>query len=72
MGKIKNFNHDNKIGIKIKKFLNLDSIRPKFKNKRIILEGGSIDVNGKGAFNNKECLQSKIQERNIGFKKERL
>ena len=68
--KYKNFNHDNKIGIKIKKFLNLDSIRPKFKNKRIILEGGSIDVNGKGVLlTTRECLQSKIQERNIGFKR---
>ena len=68
--KYKNFNHDNKIGIKIKKFLNLDSVRPKFKNRRIILEGGSIDVNGKGVLlTTRECLQSKIQERNIGFKK---
>ena len=68
--KYKNFNHDNKIGIKIKKFLNLDSVRPKFKNRRIILEGGSIDVNGKGVLlTTRECLQSKIQERNIGFKR---
>ena len=68
--KYKNFNHDNKIGIKIKKFLNLDSVRPKSKNRRIILEGGSIDVNGKGVLlTTRECLQSKIQERNIGFKK---
>ena len=68
--KYKNFNHDNKIGIKIKKFLNLDSVKPKFKNRRIILEGGSIDVNGKGVLlTTRECLQSKIQERNIGFKK---
>ena len=68
--KYKNFNHDNKIGIKIKKFLNLDSVRPKSKNRRIILEGGSIDVNGKGVLlTTRECLQSKIQERNIGFKR---
>lgn len=68
--KYKNFNHDNKIGIKIKKILNLDSVRPKFKNRRIILEGGSIDVNGKGVLlTTRECLQSKIQERNIGFKR---
>ena len=68
--KYKNFNHDNKIGIKIKKFLNLDSVKPKFKNRRIILEGGSIDVNGKGVLlTTRECLQSKIQERNIGFKR---
>ena len=68
--KYKNFNHDNKIGIKIKKFLNLNSISPKFRDKRVILEGGSIDVNGKGVLlTTRECLQSKIQERNIGFKK---
>ena len=45
-------------------------MEPVAKNKRIILEGGSIDVNGKGLLlTTKECLQSKIQERNPGFKK---
>ena len=69
--KYKDFNNDNKICIKLKSFLNLNSVEPKVKNRRIILEGGSIDVNGKGLLlTTKECLQSKIQERNPGLKKD--
>ena len=68
--KYKDFNYDNKICNKIKNFLSLKSVEPIAKNKRIILEGGSIDVNGKGLLlTTKECLQSKIQERNPGLKK---
>jgi agmatine deiminase len=37
---------------------------------RIVLEGGSIDVNGRGTLlTTEECLQSRIQERNPGFTK---
>jgi agmatine deiminase len=37
---------------------------------RVVLEGGSIDVNGKGTLlTTEECLQSKVQERNPGFAK---
>ena len=68
--KYKNFNYDNNICIQIKNLLNLNSIKPKIKNKSIILEGGSIDVNGKGLMlTTKECLLGKIQERNPGLKK---
>jgi agmatine deiminase len=39
--------------------------------RRIVLEGGSIDVNGRGTLlTTEECLQSTIQERNPGFSKE--
>jgi len=39
--------------------------------RRVVLEGGSIDVNGKGTLlTTEECLQSKVQERNPGFAKE--
>jgi agmatine deiminase len=39
--------------------------------KRIVLEGGSIDVNGAGTLlTTEECLLSKIQERNPGFTRE--
>ena len=42
-------------------------------NKRINLEGGSIDVNGKGILlTTRECLLSNIQARNPGLKKKRL
>jgi agmatine deiminase len=39
--------------------------------RRVVLEGGSIDVNGRGTLlTTEECLQSKVQERNPGFTKE--
>lgn len=39
--------------------------------RRIVLEGGSIDVNGRGTLlTTEECLQSKVQERNPGFTKQ--
>ena len=52
----------------IKKAIKIDVIKPKFKNRKIVLEGGSIDVNGNGLLmTTKQCLVSKIQERNKGF-----
>jgi len=39
--------------------------------RRVVLEGGSVDVNGRGTLlTTEECLQSKGQERNPGFTKE--
>jgi agmatine deiminase len=41
---------------------------PTHMDRRVVLEGGSIDVNGLGTLlTTEECLQSKIQERNPGF-----
>jgi agmatine deiminase len=41
---------------------------PVHKGRRVVLEGGSIDVNGKGTLlTTEECLLSKTQERNPGF-----
>ena len=46
-------------------------IFPEHKGRRVVLEGGSIDVNGKGTLlTTEECLQSKVQERNPGFSKD--
>jgi agmatine deiminase len=43
---------------------------PLHKGRRVVLEGGSIDVNGKGTLlTTEECLQSSVQERNPGFTK---
>ena len=43
---------------------------PERNGRRIVLEGGSIDVNGLGTLlTTEECLQSKTQERNPGFTK---
>ncbi|HTA57787.1 MAG TPA: agmatine deiminase family protein [Candidatus Baltobacteraceae bacterium] len=44
---------------------------PEHNGRRVVLEGGSIDVNGRGTLlTTEECLQSKVQERNPGFTKE--
>lgn len=45
--------------------------RPMHNGRRVVLEGGSIDVNGRGTLlTTEECLQSKVQERNPGFTKQ--
>jgi agmatine deiminase len=45
--------------------------QPQHKGRRVVLEGGSIDVNGRGTLlTTEECLLSKVQERNPGFSKE--
>jgi agmatine deiminase len=44
---------------------------PRHKGRRVVLEGGSIDVNGSGTLlTTEECLLSKTQERNAGFTRE--
>jgi agmatine deiminase len=44
--------------------------QPVHKERRVVLEGGSIDVNGCGTLlTTEECLLSKTQERNPGFTK---
>jgi agmatine deiminase len=45
--------------------------QPAQKGRRVVLEGGSIDVNGRGTLlTTRECLLSKVQERNPGFAEE--
>lgn len=44
--------------------------QPQHKGRRVVLEGGSIDVNGRGTLlTTEECLLSRVQERNPGFTK---
>ena len=44
---------------------------PVYRGRRVVLEGGSIDVNGLGALiTTEECLLSPVQERNPGFSRE--
>jgi agmatine deiminase len=55
---------------RINKTLRRKIFLPMHNGGRVILEGGSIDVNGLGTLlTTEECLQSKIQERNPGFTK---
>jgi agmatine deiminase len=45
--------------------------QPIHQGRRVVLEGGSIDVNGAGTLlTTEECLLSKTQERNPGFSRE--
>ena len=72
--KYNDYQKDNLINNKISKITKIKKINPtiKFDNKlkQVVLEGGAIDVNGKGSILlTKECLLSKIQERNPGITK---
>ena len=56
-----------KINLKLKRRV----WEPRHNGRRVVLEGGSIDVNGAGTLlTTEECLLSKIQERNPGFTRE--
>ena len=67
--KYKNYRADNKVNLRLKNHYKVNVINPKFNSKSIVLEGGSIDVNGKGLLiTTKECLLSKIQQRNAFLK----
>ncbi len=63
--KYSNYRQDEKIGAQMATIAKTEQIRPKHRNTRIVLEGGSIDVNGQGTLlTTEECLLSKIQQRN--------
>jgi agmatine deiminase len=63
--KYSNWRHDEKIGSLMTKATHAHQTRPLSAGARIVLEGGSIDVNGVGTIlTTEECLLSKVQERN--------
>jgi agmatine deiminase len=63
--KYSNYRHDEKIGTLMATAAKTEAIRPQHRNTRVVLEGGSIDVNGQGTIlTTEECLLSKIQQRN--------
>ena len=67
--KYKNFKNDNKVYLKMKKFKKIKPIKPKHMKRKIVIEGGSIDVNGAGLIlTTRQCLLSNVQQRNKGFK----
>jgi agmatine deiminase len=71
--KYPNWRHDEKIGTLMAKSAHAHEIRPITNaalpsRARIVLEGGSIDVNGHGTLlTTEECLLSPVQERNPGM-----
>jgi agmatine deiminase len=63
--KYSNWRLDDKIGSHMAKASHAHEVRPESLSTRIVLEGGSIDVNGAGTIlTTEECLLSKEQERN--------
>jgi agmatine deiminase len=63
--KYSNYQHDEKIGSLMAKAANIREVRTVVGKQRVVLEGGSIDVNGQGTLlTTEECLLSKVQQRN--------
>jgi agmatine deiminase len=66
--KYSNWKKDEKIGSLMAKAARAQEIRAMHGKNRVVLEGGSIDVNGKGTLlTTEECLLSKTQQRNRGM-----
>jgi agmatine deiminase len=66
--KYSNWRHDEKISGLMAQVAQAQEIRPIHRNTRVVLEGGSIDVNGCGTLlTTEECLLSKVQQRNPGI-----
>ncbi len=66
--KYSNYRRDEKIGTLMANAANTQEIRPLSHATRVVLEGGSIDVNGRGTIlTTEECLLSKVQQRNPGM-----
>jgi agmatine deiminase len=63
--KYSNYKHDEKTGSRMAKTAKAQEIRPLHGKARVVLEGGSIDVNGQGMLlTTEECLLSRTQQRN--------
>lgn len=66
--KYDNHKADDKVPAVLARKENVRVVQPIYKNTRVVLEGGSIDVNGKGTLlTTEECLLTKVQVRNKGF-----
>jgi agmatine deiminase len=69
--KYPNYRHDEKIGSLMAKAAKSTEVRAHHNDTRVVLEGGSIDVNGEGTLlTTEECLLSRVQQRNPGFRRE--
>jgi agmatine deiminase len=70
--KYKNYQLDKHVPGKIADFIDIPLTQVLYKGKPVIVEGGAIDVNGKGTLlTSEECLMHPtIQVRNFGFTKE--
>jgi len=68
--KYPNWKRDEKVGSLMAQAAGANEIQAVFGKKRVVLEGGSIEVNGNGTLiTTEECLISRVQQRNPGMKK---
>ena len=68
--KYPNWQHDDKIGSLMARIAGPHELRPMLGRNRVVLEGGSIEVNGQGSLiTTEECLLSRVQQRNPGMAK---
>ena len=72
--KYPNWHHDDRIPAHIAKlYKTMPSFEPSINGKHLVLEGGSIDVNGEGLLlTTEECLLSEVQQRNPGVSEQQL
>jgi len=63
-----NWRMDEHVGSLMASAASAAELRPEHRKKRIVLEGGAIEVNGQGTLlATEECLLGKVQERNPGM-----
>ena len=71
--KYANWKRDNAIPGRIAKALDYERIEPRVRSRQVVLEGGSIDVNGEGLLlTTEECLLGEAQARNPGLSRDDL
>lgn len=71
--KYPNHRRDNAVAPQAAKHLGLPCVEPRFDSRLVVLEGGSIDVNGEGLLlTTEECLLSEVQQRNPGLDRQQL
>jgi len=70
--KYNDYKYDDKISSYISNKFNLKKVIAEYNGHQVVLEGGSVDVNGRGTLiTTEECLlDQKVQVRNPGFEKE--
>jgi agmatine deiminase len=68
--KYSNYRRDERLGGRMAGVAAAREIRPLHRGERVVLEGGSIDVNGQGSLlTTEECLLSRVQQRNPGMRR---
>jgi agmatine deiminase len=71
--KYENAQRDDEVSAVLAEQFDWSLLTPEYKGKRVVLEGGSIDVNGAGTIlTTEECLLSSVQARNPGLTREDL